>query len=51
MDMVSPQRALYVQHTNIGVDKQSETFKHTYLNKHHGLKNTSLNNMKGNSAT
>ena len=50
--MVLPQRALYGQHTNIGVDKQCETlFKHTYLNKHHGLKNTSLNNMKGNSET
>ena len=51
MDMVLSQRALYGQHTNMGGEKQSETFKHTYLNKHHGLKNTSLNNMKGNPAT
>ena len=46
--------------TNNGAEKQNETFKHTYLKKHHGSSLTGplsvliddyfLNNMKGNSA-
>ena len=46
--------------TSNGVERQNETFKHTYLKKHHGSSLTEtlsiliedyfLNNMKGNSA-